>query len=897
MKEKISTLIPADLRTEFMRDPIGLANREPRLSWRFRGKAEGVTQAAWQVQCAATKRALANEENLLWDSGRVEGFEQLDRVYAGRKLQSRESVAWRVRVWDTKGRVSKWSETASFEMGLLEKGDFQAQWITHNTAAEDAVPMFRTYFELPKPARRARLYVSARGVCDMVLNKAYVTADTFAPGWSDYNRRIYVCAYDVTPLLKTGENLFGGLVGAGWYAGRLGWHNKRGIYGKQVALWAQLEIELADGSRVVVNSDGTWDAGDRGPCRAADFFDGVEYDVRLPLTGKIWHNAKVLDAPRAEVFVMRQAPLPRQQMVLRAREMRRVAPGTWVFDLGQNMAGLPKIALRNTKPGQKITLRFAEMLNADGTLYTANYRGAKSTDTMVCRGGEEDHFWPGFTFHGFRYIEMSGLTKEPEVGDVEALVIHNDMEKTGSFECSDPLINRLASNIEWGQRGNFLEVPTDCPQRDERMGWTGDAQVFARTAAWNFDVAAFFEKWMLDMADSQRPRGEIPHVVPDILAPAGCVLDVYGDCASAAYADAAVICPWTIWRCYDDLGIVRQSWDMMDKWMAFREAEVDAAGVSKIEGFGDWLAIDMRNGNPGDTPTPKRLISTAYHARCAELMEKMALALDRKKDAARYKAMRGRVKKAFQNAFVTRGERTTRSTRSECGVFLSVQNALNGQECPFSPDIVSRTQTAYLLALGFDLLPDDCVKPVAEKLVADIESRGWHLSTGFVGTPLLAPVLTKIGRPDVAYKLLFQETYPSWLCPILQGGATTMWERWDSYTKDKGFGDTGMNSFNHFANGSVGEWLYATVLGIDLDPEVNGYREFVVRPEFCERLTWAGGGIETRYGKISIAWKRGAKGKVSVTLKVPPSTRGKLVVKGKVCKTFECGTHRFTLAS
>ncbi|MCL1888231.1 MAG: glycoside hydrolase family 78 protein [Kiritimatiellaeota bacterium] len=852
-----SPLKPVDLRAEFLRNPLGLATRAPRLSWHYAAAKPGVSQAAWQIQCAATWQALAHEKDLIWDSGRVENDAQLDRAYPGRELQSREAVAWRVRAWDTKGAVSEWGTAGMFELGLLDKKDFTAQWIRNENAAQDAVPLFGKSFALPRNVRKARLYASARGVCRLWINGEDVGNDFFEPGWTDYNKRICVRAHDVKAMLKPGENKIGGAVAAGWHAGRLS-VSSRGVYGKTMALWAQLEIELDDGSRMTVNSDGSWATSDDAPWRAADFYDGEMFDARKQ-DEYAWRPATVLDAPTAEVFHMRQAPPVREQMVLSAKKMWPPAPGAWAFDLGQNMVGVPRVILRDTTPGQRVTLRFAEMLNDDQTLYTANYRSAKSVDTYICKGAKEEVCQPCFTFHGFRHVEVSGLAAKPKLSDVTGVVLHSEMAMTGRFECSDALVNRLARNIEWGQRGNFLEVPTDCPQRDERLGWTGDAQVFVRTAAWNFDVAAFFEKWMLDMADSQGPKGEIPHVVPNCLGE-GCW-------ASAAWADAVVICPWTIWRCYDDVEIVRQSWDAMEKWMAFRERETDADGVSTIEGFGDWLAIDIADNNPGAASTPRRLISTAYHARCAALMEKMALALGRQKDAARYNSMAARVKAAFQKAFVETGAK----------------------------DVVGRTQTAYLLALGFDLLPPELAEPIAQKLVANIEGRGDHLSTGFVGTPLLAPVLTKIGRTDLAYRLLFQETYPSWLYPILQGDATTMWERWNSYTKDKGFGDAAMNSFNHYAYGAIGEWMYNTVLGIDLDPVVNGYRDFIVRPEFCGRLTWAKGGIDTRYGRISIAWKRGKNGRVNVVLKVPPSCSAKVMANGGMRRLLGCGTHRFVM--
>ena len=860
---KTSPLLPIDLRAEFLRNPLGIATRAPRLSWRFKGAPKDATQAAWQVQCAATTQRLNHEKDLAWDSGRVEGADQLDRVYAGRRLASREGVAWRVRVWDTQGRVSAWSKAAKFELGLLDKKDFSAQWICNDAVAIDAVPLFGKKFELPKGVRRARLYVSARGVCRMWLNGEDVGNDFFAPGWTNFNKRIYVCAYDVKKMLKAGENCIGGGVSAGWYAGRLGWENKRGYYGTKNALWAQLEMTLADGSRVVVNSDDTWVTSDDAPWRAADFYDGEAFDARFQ-DNYTWQQAKTLDAPRAEVFQMRHAPLVREQMVLPAKKMWQPAPDTWGFDLGQNMVGVARLRLCHTEPGQKITLRFAEMLNDDKTLYTTNYRTAKSTDTYICKGAKSESWQPEFTFHGFRYVEVQGLTSKPKLGDVTGVVLHSEMDKTGRFECSDALINRLASNIEWGQRGNFLEVPTDCPQRDERLGWTGDAQVFVRTAAWNFDVAAFFEKWMLDVADAQTPNGGVPLVVPDVISH----LDWHQP--STAWGDAAVVCPWTIWRCYDDTEIIRASWDTMDKWMAYREQQNDADGVSTMEGIGDWLATECKDDNPFHSLTPKRMISTAYHAHLAALMEKMARALGRNKDAARYKALLARTKAAFQKAFVDVAAKDIK-------------------------DVEGRTQTGYLLALGFDLLPPELVAPVGEKLAANIEGRGCHLSTGFIGTPLLAPVLTQIGRTDLAYRLLFQETYPSWLYPILQGDATTMWERWNSYTKDKGFGDAGMNSFNHYAYGAVGEWLCNTVLGIDLDPASNGYRDFIVRPEFCERLSWAKGGIDTRYGRIAISWKRAGKNRVNVVLKVPPSTSAKVMEKGKLRKLLGCGTHRFAM--
>ncbi len=461
--------------------------------------------------------------------------------------------------------------------------------------------------------------------------------------------------------------------------------------------------------------------------------------------------------------------------------MKPIAPPTmsankrrWLFDFGQNIVGRVRMKVRGSA-GQVIDLRYTEMLDKDGKPYTLALRSARATDHYTTKGGGEEIYEPRFTFHGFRYLELRDYPGTPTVDDVTGIVMHSDMAATGSFECSDAMINKLQSNIVWSQRGNFLDIPTDCPQRDERLGWTGDAQVFIRTAAFNMDVANFFTKWLQDVADSQGEDGRIPSVVPHVES-------IYGE-GGPAWADAAIICPWTIYRCYGDERILQTRYPMMRGFMDFLEEKsvnfIRADEHWKWKGYGDWLNIDAE--------TPADLIGTAFYAHCARLMSEIARVVGKSEDAEKYSSLFEKVRKAWR------------------GRFIKADGALT-----------VKTQTAFVLALHFDLLPEDIRGKTVEALVADIESRGMHLSTGFVGTPYLNHVLANAGRMDVAYALLNQRTFPSWLYPITQG-ATTMWERWDAWTHDKGFNDTGMNSFNHYAYGAIGDWMYSTIAGIDLD--------------------------------------------------------------------------------
>ncbi|HEY9247522.1 MAG TPA: family 78 glycoside hydrolase catalytic domain, partial [Rariglobus sp.] len=545
---------------------------------------------------------------------------------------------------------------------------------------------------------------------------------------------------------------------------------------------------------------------------------------------KGWKSVRVLTFP-AVALTAKAFGRVRTIEELKPVALTQPVKGRHVFDLAQNMVGNIRLRIRAPR-GTRITLRYAEMLQADGTPYTANLRSAKCTDTYVCRGGGLEIHEPRFTFHGFRYVELSGLKTKPRLDAVTGLVWHTEMTPTGTFTTSDAMVNKLQSNIRWGQRGNFLEVPTDCPQRDERLGWTGDAQVFIPTASFNYDVASFFRKWTRDLVDGQYETGAYPDIAPDLMR------NLYPEAGggNAAWADAGVICPWVVYQKYGDLRILEENYPAMARYIAHQE-KTATNFIRPDTNYGDWLSPEATN--PSWAATPCDLIGTAYFARTAGIMTEIARILGHAADSRRFSKLHAKVVAAFNRHYVSRDGR-----------------------------IAGDTQTAYLLALGFDLLPEKQRPAALAHLDRAFKRRNNHLCTGFVGTPLLCPVLTRFGRTDLAYRLLFNDDYPSWLFPV-KNGATTMWERWNSWTPDKGFGEVGMNSFNHYAYGAIGEWLYATVAGIsELAP---GFKKILLRPQPHEKLTHAAATLESPYGQISSAWKRTGKTLVW-TVVVPPNT-------------------------
>ena len=836
------------LRCEYRRDPLGLDTVQPRLSWILESEERGQAQSAYQVLVAGS------EENLLWDSGKVASNRSVGIEYGGEVLRSGSRCLWKARVWDGVGNPSPYGGPAVFEMGLLKGSDWKAMWLsTGEGPSQDfdpptgdeyddvrsalaPSPYARKTFQFNKPVRRARLYATARGLYEMYVNGTRVGDDVFAPGWTDYRKRIQYQTYDVTGLLTGGPNILGAILGHGWYAGFVGFvPNRRGAhYGARPQLLAQLNVEYEDGTQESIATDGSWRCS-TGPILYSDFLIGESYDARVEMPG--WAESGFDDSRWYEVGVedLGDALLVAQPdegvKVIEEVEAKTVTEperGVHVFDLGQNMVGWVRLKVSG-ESGTEVTIRHAEALNPDGTIYTANLRFARAADHYVVEGGGEETYEPRFTFHGFRYVEVTGYPGEPSLDAITGRVAHSAAPTTGNFECSNPMVNQLQSNIVWGQRGNFLSIPTDCPQRDERLGWTGDAQVLVRTASFNMDVAAFFEKWMVDVEDAQSPEGAFPDVAP-LLKSSGLMDLRWG---APAWGDAGIIVPWTIYRTYDDTRIVERHYDAMACWMEYlHEANPDLIRKNRIgNNYGDWLS-------PKGDHTPKDLLATAYWAHDAKLLAEMAEVTGRHEDAREYRSLKERIKAAFNEAYVSP----------------------NGR-------IEGDTQTCYLLALHMNLLPEELRPAATEHLVRTIERENWHLSTGFVGVGYLCPVLTEAGRTDVAYRLLGNETYPSWGYTI-KNGAITIWERWDGWTEENGFQSPNMNSFNHYSLGSVGEWLYRYVAGIDLGEA--GYRHVVIRPHPGSGLTHARGEYDSVRGRISSSW-RIEDGLFSLEVLVPPN--------------------------
>ncbi len=863
---------PFALRVDFsdsIRPVLGHHECRPSLSWKL--PASCLSQTACQIVVASNLQRL-HEEPDIWDSGKVDSAQSTFLPWGAKPLSSRQHVFWCVRVWDQDGVATGWSDPAEFELGLLHNHDWSAQWISSpcvQSGEHRPAPHLRRTFKIDQPITKARLHATALGLFELRLNGARIApGEAMLPGWTDYGQRLHALTYDVTEHLTGGDNVIGAILGDGWYYGMgkqiaLVRDGDMGIYGDTLELLLQLEITCADGATVCINSDGQWKTHD-GPIRESSIYNGEIYDARHEMPG--WSELGFDDTkwlpvtarPRDDAFVIEPKPMP---STCRIQELTTVAvtepaPGIFIFDLGQNIVGQVRIQVPARRE-REITVRFAEMLNDDGTLYTENYRCARSTDHVIPATDGELTWEPTFTFHGFRYVELSGLADGvgPRPDFVTGIVLHTYMPPTGEFVSSHAKLNRLQSNIVWGQKGNFLEVPTDCPQRDERLGWTGDAQVFCATSCFNFETLAFWRKWLIDLADAQREDGALPHIAPDLMT---LMRKKHGDpmkdYAAAGWADAGVIVPWEVYVRYGDRRILEEFYPMMARWVDFCATKANDF-ILKQALFGDWLqphSLSFDPSNPvrslnGDTP--EELISTAYFGRVSDVLGTIAALLGKNDDAERYHTLRDQVREAFTARFFFDDGR------------LSV---------PIP------TQAGYLMALGFDMLPVHLRAAAAKHLVQLVHDADDHLRTGFLGTPLLCPVLDRFGYTDLAYTVLMKETYPSWFYSINQG-ATTMWERWNSYSKADGFGSPRMNSFNHYAYGAIGQWMYERVAGLAPDPQSPGYKHFFVRPVPGGGLTHASVVLETPYGLAASKWTINGKS-FEISITVPPNATATVIL-------------------
>jgi alpha-L-rhamnosidase len=831
-----------NLRTEYKTNPLGIDVLKPRLSWEIQSDKRNTMQTAYEIRFASNPDLLKSSESLLWQS-KVNTDQSIHVVYEDPALQSGQRVYWQVKVWDNHGRNSGWSDPAFWEMGLLIAGDWKAAWIEadieEDTKKSQPAQYFRKEFDLSKQIKSARLYITSHGLYEGFLNEKRVGDQVFTPGWTSYNKQLQYQVYDVSDLLVQGKNALGITVGDGWYRGYLGWKDNRNVYGEKLAVLAQLDVTFEDGSREKVVTDDSWKVTNNGPIRMSDIYMGETYDARKELSG--WAKSGFNDSNWNTVnemnFSKKHLVAPYGSPVRKIEEIKPIGvtaskDNKYILDMGQNMVGWLRIKITGQK-GTEIIIRHAEALDRQGGFYTENLRSAKQTVVYICRGEGEEIFEPHFTFQGFRFVEITGYQGTPDLESITGIVIHSDMAPTGNFSCSNELINQLQHNILWGLKGNFLDVPTDCPQRDERMGWTGDAQVFAPTACFNMDAATFYTKWMQDLALDQHDNGMVADVIPNVLGS--------DNGGHTGWADAAIVVPWTVYLNYGDKRILQDQYKSMTTWINFMK---EKAGEDHLwDGdwhYGDWLSFDDSSPAYMGAYTETDLIATAYFAYSTTLMSKIARILDKDEDAKEYDSLSRKIKEAFNQEFLTP----------------------NGR-------LVSHTQTAYTLALAMDLIPENLREKVTKNFHKNVDTFK-HITTGFLGTPLISQTLTDNGYLDMAYLLLNRKEYPSWLYPVTMG-ATTIWERWDGIKPDSTFQDAGMNSLNHYAYGAIGKWLYGTVAGIDIDEENPGYKNILIRPQPGGGLTHARAEIKTMYGLAASAWKfDGDQDSFEVT--IPPNT-------------------------
>ncbi len=803
------------ISVENQQNPIAIGVSNPRFSWKMSSVNRNESQSAYTIQVLEGKKPV-------WNSGKVTSSASLFIPYAGESLQSNTKYLVRLQVWNANGKASK-EATTSFTTALLNKQDWKAKWISSGLPADTVngrVPFFANQFLIKKSVSSVRAFVTAKGAYEAQINGSHVGDSYLNPGWTSYNKHLQYQVYDVTKQIKQGTNEIQVQLGSGWFRSRLGWQNNQNYYGSQTALLWQLEITYQDGSKETVISDEKWQTGYTSIV-SSEIYDGEHIDTRIQ--SKIIGHAIEVAGNYAVLEAQINEPIKKQE-VLGVKRVLTSPKGYKILDFGQNIVGWVKLNVKG-KSGQKVVLRHVEMLDKKGEPYFENLRSAKALASYELNG-EQQAIEPHFTFFGFRYVQVEGIDVNP--GDYQAIALHSDMASTGSFETSNPLLNQLQSNIRWGQKGNFLDVPTDCPQRDERLGWTGDAEVFSRTASFNFNVNQFFAKWLKDLKADQFPNGAVPHVIPDILNKPNAGPEAQN--GAAGWSDASIIIPYNIYTTYGDKQILENQYESMKAYLNY------VRGVAKNDlwntGFqyADWLSyrVDDSKGMIGQKSavTDNFLVAQCFFAYNAELMVKTARILGKTEDYKEFEKLQDRIKLQFQKEFMT----------------------ANGR-------LISDTQTAYILALQFDMIPGNLRAAALERLVNNIKSYKYHLTTGFLGTPFLNPVLSRFGRNDVAYSLLLQDTYPSWLYPVKAHGATTIWERWDSMKPDSTFQDPGMTSFNHYAYGAIGDWMYRTIGGIDTEEfDGAGYKQIVIKPELGGKLTYAKTSLESPYGKVSTDW-------------------------------------------
>ena len=874
-----------ELKCEYLSNPLGIDVAAPRLSWKMEAasiKVFNQKQVAYQLLVASSPDQLTEAKADLWNSGKIISDANTQIVYQGKPLTSQQKCYWKTRIWTSENTSAPWSEVAMWKMGLLHEADWKAKWIgdkpdlvqkeyLQNLDNFDAKkdgeiknvspvplssPMIRKKFSAKAGVKDAFLYVSALGYYEITLNGKKVGDHVLAPEWTDFNKRVQYQVFDVKKDIRQGGNALSSILGDGWYLGMLGptkWHKdypRRGVYGNDRRLIAELVINYQDGTNQIVATDGTWKINTKGFIISADNFLGEAIDARnipdrwkeIEFDDSAWEKAYVDPSVKKNLEAQKNEPV---RIYKYLEPLKITALGDkYIVDFGQSITGWTQLKVKGEK-GAQVKIRHGEMLDDDGSLYTKNLAAAIQTDNYIL-SGRKDEFEPSFTYHGFRYIEISGLKSAPDKEMIKACVISSDPEVTGSFECSHPKLNQLWKNILWTQRDNMTSIPTDCPQRDERMGWMGDAEVFCQSSMYNMNMAAFYTKWVKDIRDAQSQRGTFPDIAPHANKP-----EIRFSNAPA-WSDAGIIVPWRMYQNYGDKELLRQHYDAMKRYLEnITSQNPDFLWLKDVGNqYGDWLnanTIIAEGYSKTRGEIPKEVLATAFYANSARLFSQIAGVLGNTKDETTYRQLFENIRKKFNDSYVDNEGR-----------------------------IKGNTQSAYALALNFELLPEKMQTPAFNHLIECIKEYDYRISTGFITTVMMMNGLTKRGRNDIAYRLLESERLPSWLYSINQG-ATTIWERWDGYVKGRGFQDAGMNSFCHYSIGAVGEWMYRTILGINPDDNFPGYKHFIIHPQPGGTLTWAKGSYKSINGLITSDWKL-ENNKFTLDVEIPVNTSASVIL-------------------
>ena len=836
-----------DLKCESLYNPLGITTMQPRFSWVIETDSTNVLQKKYHIE-------VSDSNAIVWDSNEIDSEQSIFVEYAGTPLSYTTRYTWRVRikigdVW------SRWSDTAWFETALDK---WSAPFICADDKPEESdAKIFYSEVTVKKPLESARIYATALGLYEIHVNGKLITDTCFNPGWSSYNSRLLYQSFDVTGLLSEGKNILTACVGAGWYKGDLGHQNYRGVYGTKMAFSSQIDLRYTDGCLDTIKTDKNWKFSD-SPIIYSELYHGETYDAGKEKP-EDRHRVTIDDTLNYNVEPFDGVPVRRKE-VFKPTAFITTPKGERVLDFGQNLAGRVRFNVKGNA-GERVKIRHAEILDKEGNFYTENLRSAKCTDEYILKGEGIETYEPIFTFHGYRYVCIDEYPGEVNLENFEAIAIYSDMEPIGKFSCSDALINQLQSNITWGLKGNFLDIPTDCPQRDERLGWTGDAQVFIHTASFLYDILPFFRKWLRDLMLDQKPDGGVPFYIPDLTEPPKPTKNnpTASNHSACGWGDAAVIIPWAIYNCFGDKRLLEQQYPSMKGWVEYIKSKANDNLWNTGFHFADWVALDAKEGSYIGA-TPADLCATAFYAYSTGLLAKAAKAIGKDSEAKEYENLHADIIKAYQAEFFTENGR------------LAVM-----------------TQTGHILSLMFGLTPEKFIPRTIEALVKLIEDNNGHLVTGFLGTPYFCHVLSNNGKLDEAYALLQREEYPSWLYQV-KLGATTIWEHLDGIKEDGSMWSPNMNSFNHYAYGAIGDWLYQVAAGIN--PQEPGYKKIRIEPNPGGTLTYAEASLKTPYGLLTSKWEQ-KDGKFHLSAKIPPNTTAEIILPNGEKHTIGSGEYSF----